>query len=70
VSDRILSELRRACQRHDAELRALISNAADAGIRTQDIVEASGISRAALWRRYGAELQRGESGRAPAAEAD
>ncbi len=60
MSERILRELRTACRRHDAELRTLISQAVDAGARTQDIAEALGISRATLWRRYGTELQRGE----------
>jgi transcriptional regulator of acetoin/glycerol metabolism len=63
VSEPILRELRHSCQRHDAELRALVGKAVDAGVRTQDIAEAMGISRATLWRRYGAELQRGEPAR-------
>jgi transcriptional regulator of acetoin/glycerol metabolism len=61
VSERVLRELRAVCERHDAELRFLISKAVEAGARTQDIAEALGMSRATLWRRYGAVLQRGES---------
>jgi CRP-like cAMP-binding protein len=64
VSERVLRELRSVSQRHDAELRVLINKAVEAGARTQDIAEAIGISRATLWRRYSAELQRGESRRA------
>ncbi len=45
-------------ERHDDELRRLVSQAARSGARTQDIAEAVGVSRSTLWRRYRAELMR------------
>jgi AcrR family transcriptional regulator len=44
--------------RHEAELRRLVTKAVQAGARTQDIADAIGVSRSTLWRRYGAELRR------------
>lgn len=61
MSEPVLRELRAVCNRHDAGLRTVISKAVEAGARTQDIAEVMGISRATLWRRYGAALQRDES---------
>jgi AcrR family transcriptional regulator len=53
-----LSELQSLVERRDAEVRELVSQAARAGARTQDIAEAVGVSRSTLWRRYRAELMR------------
>jgi AcrR family transcriptional regulator len=54
----VLRDLRFVVERHDAELRQLVSQAARAGARTQDIADAVGVSRSTLWRRYRAELLR------------
>jgi AcrR family transcriptional regulator len=57
----VLRELQSLVERHDAELRRLVSQAARSGARTQDIAEAVGVSRSTLWRRYRAELLRAEA---------
>lgn len=54
----VLGDLRSLVERHDDELRRLVSQAARSGARTQDIAEAVGVSRSTLWRRYRAELMR------------
>jgi transposase-like protein len=45
-------------RRHDAEVRRLVTRAVAAGVRTQDIADALGMSRSTLWRRYRTELRR------------
>ncbi len=59
MRDHVLFQLRALHQRHDAELRDLIAEAAAEGIRSQDIAEALETSRATLWRHYREELRRG-----------
>jgi transcriptional regulator of acetoin/glycerol metabolism len=59
VNERVLRQLRATCERHNSEVRNLITRCVDEGARSNDIAEAMGISRATLWRRYGDELQRG-----------
>jgi AcrR family transcriptional regulator len=56
-----LGELRSLVEKHDAELRVLVSQAVRNGARTQDIAEAVGVSRSTLWRHYRAELLRGDA---------
>ena len=58
----VLGELKSLVERHDAELRHLVSQAVRSGARTQDIAEAVGVSRSTLWRRYRAELLRTDGG--------
>ena len=53
-----LRRLRAASARQDEEIRRLITEAVSAGIRSQDIAEALGISRSTLWRHYADELRR------------
>jgi CRP-like cAMP-binding protein len=58
VEPRALRQLRTTHDRQDEELRRLITEAVRAGIRSQDIAEALGVSRSTLWRRYADQLRR------------
>jgi DNA invertase Pin-like site-specific DNA recombinase len=62
VEPRALRQLRAAHERQDEEIRRLIAEAVGAGIRSQDIAEALGISRSTLWRHYADELRQREDG--------
>jgi AcrR family transcriptional regulator len=57
VEPRALRELRTARQRREEEIRRLIRQAVRAGVRSQDIADALGVSRSTLWRHYGEELR-------------
>lgn len=57
VEPRALRELRAALERRDADIRRLVGQAAHAGIRSQEIAEALGVSRSTLRRRYADELR-------------
>jgi len=57
VEPRSLRALRAANVRQDEEIRRLIRQAVAAGIRSQEIAEALGISRSTLRRHYGDELR-------------
>lgn len=52
-----LGQLHALRLRRDGELRALVAKAAGAGVPSQAIAEALGVSRSTLWRHYGRELQ-------------
>lgn len=54
---RFVHELHALRMRRDRELRVLVAKAADAGVSSQAIAEALGVSRSTLWRHYGEELQ-------------
>jgi AcrR family transcriptional regulator len=54
---RFLRQLHALRLRRDAELCALVAKAAEAGVSSDVIAQALGVSRSTLWRHYGDELQ-------------
>ena len=60
----VLRELSALRRRQEAEVLSLVAQAADVGVRSQDIADALAVSRSTLWRRYGAVLRRDVDGRA------
>jgi DNA-directed RNA polymerase specialized sigma24 family protein len=60
VEPRALRELRAARERRDADIRRRVGQAALAGIRSQDIATALGVSRSTLWRHYADQLRQPE----------
>jgi anti-anti-sigma factor len=57
VESPALRRLRDSRERRDEEVCRLIAQAVLAGVRSQDIAEALGISRSTLWRHYRNELR-------------
>jgi AcrR family transcriptional regulator len=57
MPERLLRQLQALQARRDAELRALIAKAAEAGVASGAIAAALGVSRSTLWRHYSDELQ-------------
>ena len=65
VDRRALEQLTALPGRHNDEIRVLIGKCLRAGVRTQDIAEALGISRSTLWRHYGEQLRRNDADAQP-----
>jgi DNA invertase Pin-like site-specific DNA recombinase len=52
MSERVIRQLGALREKHEAEIRKLVANAASRGVRSEDIARALGIGRSTLWRRY------------------
>jgi len=53
----VLQNLQIVHQQHDAQLRALVRQAIEAGAPSHEIAKVLGISRATVWRRFREELR-------------
>jgi DNA invertase Pin-like site-specific DNA recombinase len=58
VERQIVEQLTALRGRQAHEIRELIAKCVEAGVSSQEIADALGISRSTLWRHYGEQLSR------------